>query len=134
MSTVRTNIESTSPFAGTAALQAGMGIAFMIIVGLLHLVEAPDNYSEAAYKGILFALNGVAAMIAAYGIYHHQAWGWWLGLLVAGGALIMYIISRTIGLPVIGIDDAWFEPIGLLSLLVEAGFVIMFGLYMRRRA
>jgi hypothetical protein len=34
-----------------------------------------------------------------------KVWGWTLGLVVTVGALIMYIISRTIGLPMVEVDD-----------------------------
>lgn len=120
-----TPVKEASSFS-VSSLFAGVAIALIIVVGLIHLVDAPDNFNEATYKGVLFALNGLAALLAAYGIYTRRAWGWWLGLLVAGGALVMYIVSRTIGLPIIGVDDAWLEPMGVLSLMVEAGFVALF--------
>ncbi len=104
----------------------GAAIALILVTGLIHLVSAPDNFSEAAYKGVMFAANGIAALIAAAGIYRgSKTWGWGLGLLVAGGALVMYVISRTIGLPGLGVDDAWFEPMGVLSLIVEAAYVAL---------
>lgn len=106
------------------ALLTGIAIALIIVTGLIHFVEGPDNLQEAAYKGILFFLNGGAALVAAVGIYRgSKTWGWGLGVLVAGGALVMYVVSRTVGLPGIGVDDEWLEPIGVLSLLVEGLFV-----------
>ncbi len=45
--------------------------------------------------------------------------------MVAGGALVMYVISRTIGLPGLGVDDTWFEPMGVLSLIVEGAYVVI---------
>ena len=91
---------------------------------MIHFVEAPDNFSEAMYKGILFALNGVGALIAAVGIYRgSRTWGWGLGVIIAAGAVIGYVVSRTVGLPGLEVDDEWFEPIGVLSIIVEVGFV-----------
>lgn len=107
-------------------LISGVAIGLIIVVGLIHFVDAPDNFSEVAYKGVLFVLNGLGALLAAYGIYNRHSWGWLLGFVVAGGAFVMYVVSRTIGLPGIGIDDAWLEPMGVLSLVVEAGFVALF--------
>jgi hypothetical protein len=49
--------------------------------------------------------------------------GWFLGLLVAGGAFAGYVISRTVGLPGLPVETEWLEPLGVLSLLVEALFV-----------
>src|SRR4051812_45760222 len=94
------------------------------MTGLIHLIETPDNLSEAPYKGVLFALNGLGAFVAAMGIYRGaRSWGWGLGLLIAGGAIIGYVISRTVGLPGLEVDPEWFEPLGVLSILVEVGFV-----------
>lgn len=103
------------------------GIILILITGLIHLVDAPDSFEEATYKGILFILNGVGAIVAAVGIYRGvKSWGWSLGLVVAAGALIAYIISRTIGLPGLEAEpDAWFEPLGLASMVVEALFTAL---------
>lgn len=104
----------------------GAAIALIVVTGLIHLVTAPDDFSEAAYKGAMFVANGILALIAAAGIYKgSKTWGWGLGLVVAGGAMVMYVVSRTIGLPGLGVDDAWFEPIGVLSLLVEGAYVVL---------
>lgn len=103
------------------------GIILILITGLIHLVDAPDSFEEATYKGILFILNGVGAIVAAIGIYRGvKSWGWSLGLVVAAGALIAYIISRTVGLPGLEAEpDAWFEPLGLASMIVEALFTAL---------
>jgi uncharacterized membrane protein YczE len=45
-----------------------------------------------------------------------------LGALVAGGAFAGYVISRTIGLPGMPVED-WLELLGVLSLLVEGLFI-----------
>jgi len=104
----------------------GAAIALIVVTGLIHLVTAPDDFSEAAYKGAMFVANGIAALIAAAGIYRgSKIWGWGLGLVVAGGAMVMYVVSRTIGLPGLGVDGAWFEPIGVLSLIVEGAYVVL---------
>ena len=105
-------------------LAVGAAIVLILVTGLIHLIETPDNLTEAPYKGILFALNGLGGLIAAVGIYRGaRSWGWGLGLLIAIGAVAGYVMSRTMGLPGLAIDDAWFEPLGVLSIIVEVGFV-----------
>lgn len=105
-------------------LAIGAAIVLILVTGLIHLIETPDNLAEAPYKGVLFALNGLGALIAAVGIYRgSRTWGWGLGALVAAGAVAGYIMSRTVGLPGLAIDDEWFEPLGVLSVIVEVGFV-----------
>jgi hypothetical protein len=91
-------------------------------------MESPPAFSEQRYKGILFVANGVGALVAAIGIYRNQRLlGWVLGLLVAGGAIIAYIASRTVGLPGLPAEpDAWLEPMGVASLVCEGLFVILF--------
>ncbi len=101
------------------------GIILIVITGIVHFIDAPDNFGNAAYKGVLFVLNGVGAIVAAYGIFRGAAWGWFLGLLIAGGAIAGYIISRTVGLPGLRVDPHWLEPLGVLSLIVEGLFVLL---------
>jgi hypothetical protein len=102
------------------------GIALIVATGAIHFIDAPGSFGDARYKGLLFVANGVAALVAAVGIYRgSRSWGWGLGLLVAGGALVGYVISRTVGLP--GLEpDVWLEPLGVLSLVVEAAFILVF--------
>ena len=102
-----------------------LAIAAILGTGLIHVVESQDAFGEAQYKGLLFVGNGLGALVAAIGIQRRQpVLGWWLGLLVAGGAILAYAASRTIGLPGLPAEpDAWLEPIGVASLACEALFV-----------
>jgi hypothetical protein len=101
---------------------AWTGISSIIVVGLIHLIEAPEELEEATYLGTLFLANFVGALLAAIGIDRNYRWGWSLGALVAGGAFLGYVLSRTIGLPGMPVE-VWLEPLGVLALLVEALFV-----------
>jgi len=105
----------------------GAGISVIVIVGLIHLVGAPEDLEEAPYQGLLFLANFFGAVVAAIGIYRGRSWGWSLGALVSLGAFLGYVISRTTGLPGLPVEEEWLEPLGLLSLLVESLFV---GLYL----
>jgi hypothetical protein len=107
-------------------LLMGIGILLIALEGLIHLLDAPGSFDDATYKGLLFVAVVIGAMVAAMGIYQGQRWGWSLGVLTAGSALVGYVISRTIGLPGLPVDE-WLEPLGVLSLLVEGLFV---GLYL----
>ena len=103
------------------------GIGLIVSVGLIHAIDAPDGFEEAAYKGWLFCANGVGALVAAWGIFRGQRWGWNLGLLIAAGSFISYVASRTVGLPLIPAEpDAWLEPLGVASLIAEGLFVAVF--------
>ena len=119
---------STLSIRGTSGSRrlVGAGISLIIVVGLIHLINSPGDLEEGSYTGLLYLANFCGALTAAIGIYRGRSWGWSLGALVAGGAFVAYVISRTVGLPGLPVEEEWLEPLGLLSLLVEALFV---GLY-----
>ena len=109
------------------------GILLVLATGLMHGVEGPAHYHEAAYEGLLFFLNAAGALVAARGISRGATlWGWTLGALLSAGALMLYIASRTIGLPGLEVDEAWFEPLGVASLLVEGLYVLVYASVMMR--
>jgi hypothetical protein len=93
---------------------------------VIHFIDAPSSFGDATYKGLLFVANGIAAIVAAFGIYRGRRWGWALGVLVAGGALVGYAISRTVGLPGLAPEIWLSSPLAELSLAVEAAFIVVF--------
>ena len=100
------------------------GVVLILLVGLIHLIDAPGSMTESTTKGLSFYANFVGAIVAAVGIFMHRTWGWALGILVAAGAFIGYIVSRTVG--IFGLPpDVWLEPIGIASLVVEALFIVV---------
>lgn len=116
---------STAPNSRAVKGLALTGAALIVLVGVIHLVDAPDSFGEAAYKGALFAANGVAAAVAAVGVLRGSRWGWHLGVLVSAGAFLGYVVSRTLGLPGLPPDE-WMEPLGVASLIAEALFVAVY--------
>ncbi len=102
----------------------GAAISSIVIVGLIHLIDATGNLQD--YQGLLELANFFGALTAAVGIYRGHRWGWALGAMVAVGAFAAYVISRTVGLPGLPVEEEWLEPLGLLSLLVESLFVGIF--------
>ena len=111
-----------------------VAVVAIVATGLIHLATARDSFGEATYKGLLFVANGVGALVAAVGVYSDRGdWGWLLGALVAGGAFLGYVISRTVGLPGLPAEpDAWFEPLGVASLVAEAVFLTVFAVTRRK--
>ena len=108
----------------TSKIVTWVGLVLIVTTGLIHAIEAPDSFGEAAYKGWLFCLNGVGALVAAYGIYRGKSRaGWNLGLLIAVGSLVGYVASRTVGLPGIPAEpEAWLEPFGVAAVIAEGLF------------
>ncbi len=101
-----------------------VGIALILGIGVIHLLYAPDEFEEVQYMGILFALNFLGALVAAAGIWRRQVWGWLLGLLVAAGSVVGYVLSRSTGMPGHEVE-AWLLPAGIASLAMEGAFVVL---------
>ena len=99
-------------------------ILLIVQIGLLHIVTAQKEYDEAAYMGYLFAANFFGALIAAFGIYHKQLWGWILGFVISSGSIACYIWSRTLGMPSMNVEE-WFTPYGIVSLSLEGAFILL---------
>jgi uncharacterized membrane protein YfcA len=116
---------NTSTVSTQGKLLMWIGILLIALEGLIHLLDAPDSFEDATYKGLLFVAVFIGAAVASISIYRGQRWGWSLGALTAGSALVGYVISRTTGLPGLPVEE-WLEPLGVLSLLVEGLFVGLF--------
>jgi hypothetical protein len=102
-----------------------LGSGLLILIAVIHLYMAPAEYEESALLGYLFAANVFAALLAAVGIRRQAAWGWVLGFWVAGGAIVGYIVTRTVGMP--GMEpEEWLYPVGVLSVVLEIVFVAVF--------
>lgn len=102
-----------------------IGITLILAVGIIHLSIFTEEYGEAHYLGVMFLAAFVGAVVAAIGIYREQTlWGWMLGAFVALGSILGYVLSRTVGLPVSGIEP-WGPPIGYASLVLEIIFVVL---------
>ena len=100
-------------------------VVLILLTGLIHLLDASESLEESTTLGILFYANFAGAVVAAIGILMGRTWGWTLGALVAGGAFVGYIISRTVG--IFGLPpEEWLEPLGVASLIVEGLFVALF--------
>ena len=100
------------------------GAAAIGAIGGLHLLLAPEYLGEKAYVGALFIAGGLACLAFAARLWNHDDHlAWIAGALTAGGMALGFILSRTVGLP--GFHPADWELSGLLSLLLEGGFVVL---------
>jgi hypothetical protein len=101
-----------------------LAISLILEIGLLHIANAQGEYEAAAYMGYLFAANFFGALLAAFGIYYRQFWGWALGWIIAAGSIAGYAWSRTRGWPGMNVEE-WFSPYGIVSLSVEGLFLLL---------
>jgi hypothetical protein len=103
------------------------GIALIAVDGLIHFSLFPGYFDNATYLGLLFLANTLGSVLSALGINTGARWGWSLGALTAGGAFVMYVVSRLVGLP--GLPESerdWFDPQGVLSLVVKGLFMVLY--------
>jgi hypothetical protein len=92
--------------------------------GVLHLLLAPEYLGEQAYVGVLFILGGAGALLVAARLWvAEDALAWLAGAAMAAGMALGFVLSRTTGLP--GFHESEWELSGLLSLLLEGGFVVL---------
>jgi hypothetical protein len=92
------------------------------VVGVIHLVLAKEYLEEQAYLGALFIAGGVGALIVALRLWFApDRLAWSVGVLIAAGMFVGFILSRTTGLP--GFKESEWELSGIVSLILEAGFM-----------
>ncbi len=110
-----------------------IGLVLILGIGAIHLIAMPDQFDDAAYKGVLFLINGALAAAAATGIWRSQRWGWPLGLGLSAATAAGYVWSRTVGLPGLPVDPNVFEPLGVASVAGELAFVLLAAVVMLKR-
>ena len=107
-----------------------LAAALLAATGALHLVLAPEYLEEKAYIGALFILGGLASLAVAARLWtRHDRLAWALGALMAAGMAVGFILSRSIGLP--GFHESDWELSGIVSVLLELGFVAAFAWHAR---
>ena len=99
-----------------------LAAASLAAVGLIHLILAPEYYSEQPYLGVLFVLGAIALAAFALRLWRgDDVPSWLLGALTMAGMGVGFVLSRTVGLP--GFHEGEWELSGIISLVLEAGFV-----------
>lgn len=120
-----------STYTGTMRSAALMlGLAGIIAV---HVMDLPGKLAEVPYMGVMY----IGVILAAGVLIHRLITGpnqhdYLAATTLAAAVLVGFVINRTLGMPG-ATDDIgnWTEPLGLLSLVVEAWVVVM-GLWAAR--
>jgi hypothetical protein len=104
------------------------GISLILMIGFTHMYVFPEHFKTAPYLGLSFAVLFVLSVISAINILRGSLrWGWALGAVISGVALLSYILSRTLGFP--GFPEAqnnWATPAGTVTMAFEAMFVLTY--------
>ena len=107
-----------------------LGSLLIVLVGLLnfhvpHFLLEPGKAAGvgSAVLELILLANVLAAVVAAVGIGLRQRWGWRLGVAVAVFSVLLWLAQETVGLP--GLPRQWGEPSRIVSLVIEALFVVL---------
>ena len=114
-------------------LWRGLTAGCLDVIAVVHIAIAPDHLREAPYAGVLFIALATAALAnAALLLATEDERVWALTAALSGCALIAYVISRSMGLPLLGDDVGdWLNPLGVLAVLSEATALVLGGLALR---
>ncbi|MFE4669506.1 hypothetical protein ACFRI7_13815 [Streptomyces sp. NPDC056716] len=106
-----------------------MGALLCLAVAVIHVVDQGGVTAtrDPHYVGVAYHVLEIAALVAAVllllGLVRA---GWLLAVGVAVGPLLGYVLSRGPGLPDYHDDVGnWTEPLGLVSLAVEAALLLL---------
>lgn len=104
-----------------------VGVVGISGIGLIHLLDAPGKYAETPYMFWMYiALILGCIAVAGELIRSGSRAAWAGGAALAGGALVGFVLTRSVGLPQAHGDIGnWTEPLGLASLWVEGCFVAL---------
>lgn len=106
-----------------------IGVLLALAVVVVHVIDQGGlpGSKDPGYVGIGYYILEIAGVVAAALLLSRLArTGWFLAIGVAAGPLVGYVLSRGPGLPDYDDDRGnWTEPLGLLSLAVEAVLLIL---------
>jgi hypothetical protein len=113
--------------ASASHLNRGAGVATIFAAGLLHAFITPEYVKEKLYIGASFGISFVLCTLVAAWLWARPSRNAWIaGSLLAGGMVVGFLLSRTVGLP--GFDESgewahWTE--GFPALSAELGFLAL---------
>jgi hypothetical protein len=108
------------------------GAALLLATALIDLLLYFGLSIPFGYPGVLFLLNAAAGIGLAAMLVAGVRVAWDLGAAFTAATIVLFVLSRTTGLPGLQLSD-WlvflgFLPLGPLSLVVEGLFVVVYAL------
>lgn len=113
-----------APAAELQNRRAAVGIG-LAATAAIHLLDLPGKLKETPYLGVAYIVLIIAALVIMERLFVVASRKDFIAAALLGVAvLVAFAINRTVGMPG-ATDDIgnWLEPLGLLSLAVEA-FVV----------
>lgn len=118
MSSIRLSL-TAAPRSRSLAVPTALGL---VAVAVVHLLDGPGSLSDHFYIGALeLALVAACVPLALLLITRPVTIFWHAAGALCTAALLVYVASRTVGLPG-STDDIgnWLQTLGVLNILFEA--------------
>ena len=130
------NESATSETAIRDAVARAAAAVGLAGVGLIHLLDIPGKLTQTPYMFWMYLALIVGSVLTAGALLRgSDSRAWALAALFPLGAIVGYVLTRTVGLPQDAGDIGnWGEPLGMASLFVEGLVVALSGLVLRERA
>ena len=108
--------------------------ALLLLTAAVHVPLIGEHLEEAPYVGVLFILLAIACLLLAAAILVADAPVMWAASgVVSVLALVAFLASRTIGLPLLGDDVGnWTEPLGYPAVASEAVCAALAAMVLKR--
>jgi hypothetical protein len=123
----------------TDALHDGVARAAAVValagVALIHVLDAPNTFQVVPYIGWLYVALITGSMLTAGALISgSNTRAWVTAALLPFGAIVGFILTRTVGLPGdTGDIGNWSEPLGMASLFVEGSLVALSAIVLQMR-
>ena len=103
-----------------------VAVVGLLVTSVVHVAVAADHVDEARYLLLMFdAFVLVTAALAAGLLVSDSRIVWSSALSACAAALVMYAVSRSVGLPLAEDDiGAWSDPLGLVAAAAELAVVV----------
>lgn len=113
---------TTPPISRTVAVPAALGL---LAIAVVHLLDGPGSLSEHFYIGALeLALVAACVPLALLLLTRPVRLFWHATGALCTAALLVYIASRTTGLPgSTGDIGNWFQSLGMANVVFEAAVI-----------
>ncbi len=119
---------TTTSISDLSAVRRAVAAMLLLGIALIHVIDVKDKFDEVPYIGVLFiALIASSLILAELLARSDDPMVWLAAAALAGATILGYVMSRTTGLPGEGGAEIgnWWESLGLASLFVEAGVVLL---------
>ena len=102
-------------------------VALLAVAAVAHIPLVGEHLMEAPYMGVLFVLFTAAALLTAGALaLKASALRYAAATGLCAAAVVTYAATRLVAFPQLADDvGAWAEPLGVLSIAVEAAVVVL---------